>query len=97
MTTNTEAMANTPQEQLDGFVRAINDLHMATVRGEDAQAASHAAANLHSGSGYLDAPMEMLEAFTRAIEIGYAAALHDVQDGHFDQEIRSGRPDMPEI
>ncbi|UQA95881.1 hypothetical protein [Streptomyces halobius] len=63
-------MTDTPQEQLDGFVQAINDLHLATVRDEDARRASDAAANLHSGSGYLYAPTEVLEAFSRAIEIG---------------------------
>jgi hypothetical protein len=87
-------MTDTPQEQLDGFVRAINDLHLATVRDEDARAASEAAANLHSGSGYLHAPMEVLEAFSRAIEIGYAAALQDVRQGHLDMDIQAWRPEL---
>ncbi|MFI9585584.1 hypothetical protein ACIHCQ_27910 [Streptomyces sp. NPDC052236] len=89
-------MADTPQEQLNGFVQAINDLHIATVRDEDARAASEAAANLHSGSGYLDAPMEVLEAFSRAIEIGYAAALQDVRQGKFDTDIAEWRPELLE-
>ncbi|MCZ1015365.1 hypothetical protein [Streptomyces noursei] len=40
-------MTDKPQEPLDGFVQAINDLHLATVRDQDARAASEAAANLH--------------------------------------------------
>lgn len=87
-------MTDTPQEQLDGFVQAINDLHLATVRDEDARAASEAAANLHSGSGYLHAPMEVLEAFSRAIEIGYAAALQDVRQGKLDMDIQGWRPEL---
>ncbi|WP_196943088.1 hypothetical protein [Streptomyces sclerotialus] len=84
-------MTDTPKEQLDGFVRAINDLHIATVPAQDARAVSEAAANLHSGSGYLNAPMEVLEAFSRAIEIGYAAALQDVRRGKFDIDIQEWR------
>ncbi|MGW6358683.1 hypothetical protein ACWFR5_26800 [Streptomyces sp. NPDC055092] len=87
-------MTDTPQEQLDGFVQAINDLHLATVRDEDVRAASEAAANLHSGSGYLYAPTAVLEAFSRAIEIGYAAALQDMREGKVDADIEQWRPEL---
>ncbi|MFF1690872.1 MULTISPECIES: hypothetical protein [unclassified Streptomyces] len=67
---------------------------MATVRDEDVRLASEAAANLHSGSGYLYAPTEVLEAFTRAIEVGYAAALQDVRRGNLDMDIQGWRPEL---
>ncbi|WP_281373455.1 hypothetical protein [Streptomyces physcomitrii] len=38
--------------------------------------------------------MEVLEAFSRAIEIGYAAALQDVRRGRLDTEIQEWRPDL---
>ncbi|MEV4436858.1 hypothetical protein [Streptomyces sp. NPDC049585] len=81
-----------PQGRLDDLVQAINDLHAATVRDEDVRLASEAAADLHSGSGYLCAPTEVLEAFTRALEAGYAAALQDMRRGKLDAEIQGWRP-----
>lgn len=87
-------MDATQREHLDNFVRAVNDLYAATVHDEDVRAASEAAANLASGSGYLNAPTELVEAFTRAIETGYAAALADVRQGDLDSKIEGWRPDL---
>ncbi|NGO76762.1 hypothetical protein G6045_13960 [Streptomyces sp. YC504] len=87
-------MADSAQKTLDGLIRAVADLHIATVDGKDERAASNAAANLISGSGYLYAPTEVLEAFSRAVEIGYAAALRAVRQGEHDEDIREWRPDL---
>ncbi|MGW6405272.1 hypothetical protein [Streptomyces sp. NPDC055134] len=64
------------------------------MRDEDVRAASEAAASLHSGSGYLYAPAAVLEAFSRAIEIGYAAALQDMREGKLDADIEQWRPEL---
>jgi hypothetical protein len=55
-----------------------------------------AVANLWSGYGYQEAPTHVLKMFVQAIEIGYAAALRDVRDGHFDSQIQMWRPDLAE-
>ncbi|MEU4449839.1 hypothetical protein AB0F44_00830 [Nocardioides sp. NPDC023903] len=87
-------MDATPREHLDNFVQAVNNLYAATVHDEDVRAASEAAANLASGSGYLNAPTELIEAFTQAIEVGYAAALSDIRRGDLDSKIEGWRPDL---
>ncbi|MFJ2756136.1 hypothetical protein ACIO3S_11095 [Nocardioides sp. NPDC087217] len=87
-------MDATQREHLDNFVQAVHDLYAATVHDEDVRTASEAAANLASGSGYLHAPTELIEAFTRAIEVGYAAALADIRRGDLDSVIEGWRPDL---
>ncbi|MFE5868759.1 hypothetical protein ACFQ6V_08905 [Streptomyces roseifaciens] len=87
-------MTATSKEQLDELIQVVANLHIATVRDEDARVASEAAANLCSGTGFLNAPMEVLQMFAQAIEVGYAAALHDVRDGAFDERVRDWRPDL---
>ncbi|MFE1339808.1 hypothetical protein ACFW6K_19260 [Streptomyces sp. NPDC058733] len=87
-------MASTPQEQFKNAAQAISDMHVATVSGEHARAAGHAAANLYSGAGHrlLYAPPELRQLITDAIEVGYAAALQDVRNGEFDSNILEWRP-----
>ena len=83
------------EEDVGGWVEAIADLHASTAREPgDMRAAEEAAANLWSGYGYQDAPTEVLRMFVQAIEIGYMAALHDVRDGGFDNDIRAWRPEL---
>ena len=53
-----------------------------------------AVATLWSGFGYTDAPLEIVEMFTRAIEIGYMSALRYVREGSYDAEIAAWRPDL---
>ncbi|GGU53460.1 hypothetical protein GCM10010211_17740 [Streptomyces albospinus] len=86
-------MTDSSQVHLDGLVEAVANFYAATDQ-VDARAASEAAANLCSGSGYVYAPTELVEAFTRAIEVGYAAALSAVRDGEFDEDIRGWRPQL---
>ncbi|MCK7623534.1 hypothetical protein MUU72_10585 [Streptomyces sp. RS10V-4] len=87
-------MTESPKEDLEAVTQAVTDLYESTVRDEDAGAAAAAAANLHSASGFLHADKEVLDVFDRAIEIGYAAALRDVREGHFDEGIRAWRPGL---
>lgn len=89
-------MTDSSKEDLDALIQAVADLYESTVRNEDSRAAAEAAANLHSASGFLDASREVLDTFARAIEIGYAAALRDVRQGDFDEEIRGWRPGLLE-
>jgi hypothetical protein len=60
----------------------------------DARAAEHAVAYLWSEYGFLSAPLEVLQMFHRALEIGYMTALEDVRRGSFDAEISLWRPDL---
>ena len=80
------------EKDVDGWIDAINNLHDYTTRDPgDARAAGEAVANLWSGYGYQDAPIEVLRMFVKAIETGYAAALRDVRDGQYDDEIETWR------
>ncbi|WP_399926916.1 hypothetical protein [Streptomyces kanamyceticus] len=90
------AMTPSPQEEIKKAAQAISDMHAATVPGQHARAAGHAAANLCSGAGHglLYAPPELQQLITQAIEIGYATALQDVRDGDFDGDIRERRPGL---
>ncbi|MDT0613607.1 hypothetical protein [Streptomyces lancefieldiae] len=87
-------MTSSPQEEIKNAAQAISDMHVATVSGEHARAASDAAANLYSSAGHrlLYAPPELRQLITEAIEVGYAAALQDVRDGDFDGNILEWRP-----
>ncbi|WP_157878597.1 hypothetical protein [Streptomyces chattanoogensis] len=87
-------MTDSPKEDLDALIQAVAELHGSNVRGKEARAAAEAAANLHSASGFLYAPGEVLDTFDRAIEIGYAAALRGAREGKFDEEIRVWRPGL---
>lgn len=89
-------MTSFPQEEIKNAAQAISDIHVATVPGEYARAASHAAANLCSGAGHrlLYAPPELHQLITEAIEVGYAAALRDVRNGDFDSNILEWRPTL---
>ncbi len=92
------AMTSSPQEAITNAAQAISDMHIATVPGEHAHAAGHAAANLCSGAGHrlLYLPTELQQLVTEAIEIGYVTALKDVRDGDFDGDIRQWRPHLLE-
>ena len=90
------AMTSTSQEEIENVAQVITDLHIATVPGEHARAASHAAANLCSAAGadLLYAPTRLQQLITEAIEVGYATALRDVRNGDFDGDIQAWRPDL---
>ncbi|MEU3755100.1 hypothetical protein AB0H17_20375 [Streptomyces olivoreticuli] len=87
-------MTSSLREEIGNAARTVSNLHMATVPGEHARAADHAAANLCSGAGLSVAPTELQQLITEAIQIGYAAALKDVRDGDFDGDIEEWRPDL---
>ncbi|RYJ30537.1 hypothetical protein CU044_1272 [Streptomyces sp. L-9-10] len=87
-------MTSPSQEEIGSAVRAVSDLHMATVPDEHARAADHAAANLCSGAGLSVAPAGLHQLINEAIQIGYSAALSDMRDGDFDDDIREWRPDL---
>ncbi|CAM5632661.1 hypothetical protein GCM10010329_22580 [Streptomyces spiroverticillatus] len=89
-------MTSSPQEEIKNAAQAISDMHAATVPGEHAQAAGHAAANLCPGAGHqlLYLSPELHQLIDEAIEIGYATALQDVRSGKFDGDIRDWLPDL---
>jgi hypothetical protein len=89
-------MTSSPQEEIKNAAQAISDMHVATVSGEHAQAADHAAANLCSGAGHqlLYLSPELQQLIDEAIEIGYATALQAVRNGNFDDEIPEWRPGL---
>jgi hypothetical protein len=84
-----------PQAEVDDWLDAISRLHGGG-RWDygDWKAAEHAVANLWSEFGYLSAPLEVLQMFHQALEVGYMTALQDVRDGKFDGEIAMWRPDL---
>ena len=82
---------------VDGWIEAIANLPASTAHDPgDARTAYEAVANLWSGYGYQDAPIEVLRMLVNAIEIGYMAALNDIRDGDLDNEIRMWRPELAE-
>jgi hypothetical protein len=86
-----------PQAEVDSWMSAIANLYYGGKWDPgDSRAAEHAVAYLWSGYGYLSAPIEVLEMFHHAIEIGYMTALEDVRRGSFDAEIAQWRPDLAE-
>ncbi|MGH3341371.1 MAG: hypothetical protein ACRDPK_00510 [Carbonactinosporaceae bacterium] len=90
-------MTAVSKEEIDIWVSAIAILHASVARDPgDERAAADAVANLWSGFGYQDAPMNVLQMFVQAIEIGYMTALQGVRNGDFDDEIRMWRPNLHE-
>jgi hypothetical protein len=89
-------MTSSLQEEIKNAAKAVSDMHVATVPGEHARAAGHAAANLYSGAGHrlLYASPELRQLITEAIEVGYAAALQDVRNGDLDSNILEWRPTL---
>jgi hypothetical protein len=85
-------MADYPESEVDSWVEAIDGLHDYVTRDPtDGRAAEGAVALLWSGYGFQDAPMHVLRMLVKAIETGYAAALRDVRDGQYDNEIETWR------
>ncbi|HEV7934911.1 MAG TPA: hypothetical protein VGP70_21695 [Actinomadura sp.] len=83
-------MTDASSDELDGCIRTIDALWADQVDGSGHEAsAREAAANLMSGSGFMDAPYDVLRMLTNAIEVGYAAALRAVEDGEYDDKIQN--------
>jgi hypothetical protein len=89
-------MTSSPQEEINNAAQTISDMYAATVPGEHAQAAGHAAANFCSEAGHqlLHLPTELQQLINEAIEIGYTAALQGVHNGNFDEKIQGWRPHL---
>jgi hypothetical protein len=84
-----------PQAEVDDWLDAIARLHGGGRWDPgDWQAAERAVTNLWSEFGYLNAPLEVLQMFHQAIEVGYMTALQDVRGGSFDTEIAMWRPGL---
>lgn len=85
-------MATASADEINDWLQAVSTLHSTVATDPaDEHAAREAAANLWSGFGYQDAPGDVLRMFVQAIEIGYMAALRDVRDGKFDDELGGWR------
>lgn len=87
-------MTGASEDDIRSWTDAVAALHTNAVHDQDARAAAEAAANLWSGFGFRDAPPEVLEMLLRAVEAGYATALHDLRDGRLDDAVRAWRPDL---
>jgi len=76
------------------LVGAMWELEVADHRHE--RQARHASAMLLSGSGIIstNATSEMIELVERALQIGYIAALKEVEGGDHDDDILQWRPDL---
>ena len=91
-------MADVTGGELDECTRIIDSMWEMEVasRGHERQA-DHAAGMLLSGSALQAvAPEEILDLVNRAIQVGYMAALKDVQSGMLDDDILQWRPDLAE-
>jgi len=89
-------MANVTGEKLDECMRIIDSMWQVEVasRGYERQA-DHAAGMLLSGSALQAiAPGEILGLADRAIQVGYMAALKEIQSGMLDDDILEWRPDL---
>jgi hypothetical protein len=74
-------------DDVSTWTTAASNLHELSVPDDLARDAEHAAAMLMSGSGFRDAPMEVLRMFSQLLEAGYAKALQDVRDGDYDLDL----------
>jgi hypothetical protein len=84
-----------PRAEVDDWLDAIARLYGGgNWDAIDAQRADRAVSLLLSEFGYLDAPLEVLQMFHQAIEVGYLTALEHVRAGNFDGEIKMWRPDL---
>jgi hypothetical protein len=91
-------MADVTGEELDECTRIIDAMWAMDVAdsGYERQA-DHAAGMLLSGSMLQTvAPAKIMELVDRAIQVGYMAALKDVQRGILDDDILQWRPDLAE-
>lgn len=91
-------MADITGGELDECTRIIDAMWAMDVAnsGHERQA-DHAAGMLLSGSTLQAvAPGKILELVDRAIQVGYMAALKDVQNGTLDDDILQWRPDLAE-
>jgi hypothetical protein len=89
-------MADVTGEKLDECMRIIDSMWEVEVasRGYERQA-DHAAGMLLSGSALqASAPGEILGLVDRAIQVGYMAALKEIQSGMLDDDIMEWRPDL---
>lgn len=85
-------MSKYSEDEVDSWVDAVNDFYDQVVSDPgDMRAAEHAAARLWSGNGFLGAPLHVLRALSKATQAGYAAALRDVREGRFDEELEVWR------
>lgn len=90
-------MADVTAEELDSCVEIVSAMWGSEVAGGGYEReAKHAAAMRMSGSGIIHAAPALGDLVEWAIEIGYMAALKDVQDGEHDNNIRQWRPDLAE-
>lgn len=95
---DTAVMADVTSEELDECTRIIDAMWEVEVtdRGYERHA-DHAAGMLLSGSAFQSAaPGEILDLVNRAIQVGYMAAVKDVQNGILDDDILNWRPDLTE-
>jgi hypothetical protein len=75
-------------EEISDWARHVSALHEYTVREPgDYEAASRSVAAAWSGYGQLDAPAEVQEMLTEAMEAGYCLALTDARAGQLNSEL----------
>ena len=89
-------MADVTGEKLDECVQIVDSMWEVEVasQGYERQA-DHAAGMLLSGSALQAvAPGEILGLVDRAIQVGYMAALKEIQSGMLDEDILEWRPDL---
>jgi hypothetical protein len=89
-------MADVTGGELDECTRIIDSMWEMEVasRGYERQA-DHAAGMLLSGSALQAvAPGEILDLVDRAIQVGYMAALKEIESGMLDDDILQWRPDL---
>lgn len=82
--------------EVDQWVDAITQLHVHEVHADIAREVGHEIGMLMSEYGFQGAPMHVLRMMSNAMEIGYARAIYDVQDGKYDRDIRNWRPELNE-
>lgn len=82
---------------LDSWSYSVELLHGNSVASSDVRKVSEAVASMLSAFGDLNAPDAIVSLITQAIESGYGAALRDLRDGEFDDEIVEWRGPFLEL
>jgi hypothetical protein len=86
-----------PQAEIDEWIDSVRRMYYGEISDTDCWGpAGNAVADLMSGWGMINAPLEVLEMIRQALEVGYATALEHVRDGRVDDQIEMWRPLVPE-
>lgn len=85
-------MSAASEQDILNWRRGVDSMH-SYVGGDtfDLQSARDQVQMLWSGNGFRETQDDVQQLFVQLVEIGYMAALRDVREGRYDDQVRSWR------